>query len=139
MEETLIAKAKKCRYCGEPVGQGRKDKTYCSDACKSEYNNQHKEKLPEFIAEINNILLKNRKILKECLAEKDTCKMRVRDLGGRGFNFKFTTAERINLSDGDCYYFCYEMGYLLLDNETRVLIVQDDTMVRLTGPAYPAN
>ncbi|MFD2871962.1 hypothetical protein ACFS5N_05750 [Mucilaginibacter ximonensis] len=137
MPETSTTAAKVCNYCGGPVGQGRSDKKYCSDACKSEANNQNK--LPEYIPTINNILIKNWKILKECLGDKDTCKMRVRDLGGRGFNFKFATAERINDSDGECYYFVYDMGYLLLDDETRVLIVQDDTMVRLSGPAYPAN
>jgi len=135
MEEILTATAKKCRYCGEPLKPGRKDKTFCNDSCKSEFNN-NKPKLPEFVTDINSILLKNWKILKDCLGDKDKYKMRVRDLNGRGFNFKFTTAERINDSDGLCYYFVYDMGYLLLDEETRVLIVQDDMMVRLTGPAY---
>jgi predicted nucleic acid-binding Zn ribbon protein len=135
MEEITTATVKPCDLCGKPVGKGRSDKKYCSDACKTEANNQNK--LPEYISAINNILVKNWKILKDCLGTQDKCKMRVRDLGGRGFNFKFTTAERINVGDGECYYFVYDMGYLLLDEETRVLIVQDDTMVRLTGPAYP--
>lgn len=136
MEETSTTTAKLCDFCGSPVGKGRSDKKYCSEACRSEANNQNK--LPEFIPAINNILVKNWKILKDCLGTKDRCKMRVRDLGGRGFNFKFTTAERLNDGDGYCYYFCYDMGYMLVDEETRVVIVQDDTMVRLTGPAYPA-
>jgi YHS domain-containing protein len=134
MEDTSIATVKLCDYCGGPVGKGRSDKKYCSDACKSEFNNQNK--LPAFVADINGIILKNWKILKACLGSQDRCKMRVRDLGGRGFNFKFSTSERVNDTDGEVYYFCYDRGYKLVDDETRVIIVRDDNMVRLTGPAY---
>ena len=81
MEETLIAKS--CLNCGENVGPGRKDKKYCSDACKTEYNNMLNEQkrgeqkqreeltVPDFIKKIQDILLRNRLILDTMLREGD--------------------------------------------------------------------
>jgi predicted nucleic acid-binding Zn ribbon protein len=133
MEEKL------CLNCGGPVGPGRKDKKYCSEACKTEYNNRQKEPpvmIPDFIPEINKFLLNNWKILHDCLGNKDTCKMRVRDLSGRNYNFKFFTAERVNDQDEEVYYFCYDVGYKLVEDGDKVIIVQSDNMVRLNGPAH---
>jgi len=139
MEETLIAEDKKCLNCNEPVGPGRKDKKYCSEACKTEYNNKQKEPaqvIPAFIPEINKMLLNNWKILHDCLTGKGGyCKMRRRDLELRGFNFMFFTSERPNEQDGNVYYFCYDVGYKLVRDDTQVVIVQNDGMVRLSGPA----
>lgn len=79
MGQELTAQMKLCDYCGQPIKSGRSDRKYCSDACKSEYNNQEKrkarelekpEELPEFISAINSIIIKNWRILKELLAIK---------------------------------------------------------------------
>ncbi|MBB5395138.1 DUF2116 family Zn-ribbon domain-containing protein [Mucilaginibacter sp. AK015] len=139
---------KTCLNCGEPVGPGRRDKKYCSEPCKTEYNNRQKEqktpvaetRVPPFIGEINQILTANWKVLKDCLGTKDTCRMRVRDLSGRGFNFKYFTSERLNEYNDDVYYFCYDMGYkfVTINDEQKVVIVQNEQMVRLTGPAFQA-
>ena len=84
MENTSTAETKKCVNCGEPVGPGRKDKQYCSDPCKTEFNNKKTAKkrlekiepeigVPEFISGINDILLNNRRILDECLGSSEKC------------------------------------------------------------------
>lgn len=131
---------KTCLNCGQPVGPGRKDKKYCSEACKTEYNNKLKEPsivIPAFIPEVNKILLSNWKILHDCLTgQGGYCKMRVRDLNGRGFNFKYFTSERVNDQDGEVYYFCYDVGYKMVKDDTWAVLVQNDAMVRLNGPAY---
>src|SRR5579863_1524191 len=133
MEETLTA-TKTCLNCGEKVGPGRKDKKYCSEACKTEYNNKLNEQkreaakprqepsLPTFIGDIQQILIKNREILDKCLG-KDRNQLRVekRDLHGRGFNFKYITSRAPTLEDKG-YCFCYELGYKEVEND-RVIIV----------------
>lgn len=135
MEEKL------CLNCQKPVGPGRSDKKYCSDLCKTEYNNRQKEPapvVPAFVAEINKIILNNWKILHECRDGKTSLPMKVSELNGRNFNFKFFTSERVNELNGEVYYFCYDEGYKYVESETKVIIVQNDQMVRLSGPAFPA-
>src|ERR1700743_1282918 len=57
-----------CLNCGETVGQGRKDKKYCSPECRTDYNNklnrekqkakkQEEPSLPTFIGDIQQILI----------------------------------------------------------------------------------
>ncbi|MFI5161948.1 MAG: hypothetical protein ACHQHN_11760 [Sphingobacteriales bacterium] len=130
---------KTCLNCDQPVGPGRKDKKYCSEACKTEYNNKQKEPsitIPAFIPDVNKILLNNWKILHDCLAGQPYCKMRARDFIGRGYNPKYFTAERINDHDEEVYRFCYDIGYKVVEDGEKVVIVQNDNMVRLSGPAY---
>lgn len=135
--------AKICLNCGEPVGPGRSDKKYCSNECKSDFQNKEKKALrepplPDFIAEINKILGNNWRILNDCLGTKDSVRMKPLDLSGRGFNFKFYTSERFNLYNDDVYDFCYDMGYKIIGEgeERRVVIVRNTEMVRLSGPAF---
>lgn len=138
---------KTCLNCGQPVGPGRKDKKYCTEACKTEYNNRQKEQqkesiapaIPEFIAEINSILANNWRILTECLGSKETVRMRTTDLSGRGFNYKFYTSERFNKYNDDVYNFCYDMGYKVVEegDDRKVVIVRNSDVVRLSGPAHP--
>jgi predicted nucleic acid-binding Zn ribbon protein len=137
---------KVCLDCGTPIKVGRSDKKFCDNTCRTNYNNRQKEQkqstevsLPPFIVELNQILVTNWKILKDCIGGKDTCRMRVRDLSGRGFNFKYFTSERLNDYNDDVYYFCYDMGYkfVTVNDEQKVVIVQNEQMVRLTGPAFP--
>ena len=129
---------KRCLNCGEPVGAGRRDKKYCSEPCRTEYNNKQKEPtliIPGFVIEINKIILNNWKILHDCLAGKPFCKMKVSDLDRRNFNFKFFTSERVNEQDGDVYYFCYDVGFKLVKEETWAIVVKNENMARLSGPA----
>ena len=135
---------KTCLDCGQPIKVGRSDKKFCDDTCRTSYNNRQKEqkqepaeqKLPAYITDINEILADNWRILKECLGNHETCLMKVRDLSGRKFSFKFFTSERINDGDQDVYYFCYDMGYKYVEEDRKVVIVQSSKEVKLTGEAY---
>lgn len=130
---------KTCPNCGENVGPGRKDKKYCSEACRTEYHNnlqeqkrsekkQQEPSLPTFIGEIQQILIKNREILDSCLGrDRNQLRMEKRDLQGRGFNFKYITSQAPTLEDKG-YCFCYELGYKEVENE-RVIIVRREREV----------
>jgi len=139
MEETLVSTSRTCLNCGEDVGPGRKDKKYCSEACKTEYNNKRTEQerqaqkqvqelsLPDFIGKIQNILIRNREILDRCLGDQDSRRLEKRDLEGLGFNFKYITSQAPTLEDKG-YCFCYELGYREVGND-RVIIVRREREV----------
>jgi hypothetical protein len=111
---------RKCEECGETI-RGRIDKKFCSDLCRNAFNNKLNSDSNNFVRNINNILRKNRRILEELLhGEKITIpKQKMID---KGFNFSYHT----NLSTtktNNTYRFCYEYGYLPLENEI-ILIVK---------------
>ncbi len=125
---------KLCLDCGTPIRVGRMDKKFCDDTCRTNYNNNNREKIakppvaneipevsiPDFIKSINEALLNNRRILNEFLGDADTKRIKSRDLGGRGFNFKFTTS--CDSSSGDDYWFCYELGYRVGDDDWLIVV-----------------
>ena len=126
-----IMEERTCLNCGGPLGPGRKDKKYCSEACKTEYNNNRNEQkkaapeigVSDYIAKVQAILTRNREILDTCLKEGNgKTKFEKRDLDGRGFIFKFITSQAPTL-DGDLYNFCFEMGYKEVDND-RVIVIR---------------
>jgi hypothetical protein len=138
MEEILTAKA--CLNCGDRVGPGRKDKKYCSEACKTEYHNKLTEQkrearkqeeeisLPDFIKKIQDILLHNREIMDAMLRDGEGRKrFEKRDLLGRGFNVKYFTSQAPT-TEGEIYCFCFEMGYKDVEDE-RVIIIRREREV----------
>ena len=113
---------KKCLECGRPV-YGRVDKKFCSDGCRNAFNNKQKAASTNYIRNVNNILSKNRRILLDLNPTGKTKKHRDQLLK-KGFDFDYYT-NVYRTKAGDEYRFCYEQGYLLLD-EGFVLIVQRD-------------
>ncbi|MEM6736856.1 MAG: hypothetical protein AAGC64_07915 [Bacteroidota bacterium] len=113
-------KDKVCPECGNPVF-GRVDKKFCSDACRNAYNNRANSSTTKLIRQINNTLVKNRRILMELNpnGKKKTHRDR---LLKKGFDFDFFT-NSYTTKAGDTYHFCYEHGYLELD-EGYVLLVE---------------
>ena len=115
-------KANTCMECGKKV-KGRADKKFCDDFCRNSYNNKLNSDSNGLVRNINNILRKNRRILEEILPESEekakTTKERMLE---KGFQFKYITHTYKN-KQGNIYYFCYEYGYLLLENDW-VLVVK---------------
>lgn len=110
-----------CLECGEPFN-GRVDKKFCSDLCRNSYNNSINSDSTSFVRNITNTLRKNRRILASNL-KGETSKITVQKLKDLGFNFNYYT--NINTTKTNNHYiFCYEYGYLLLENEW-VLIVKN--------------
>lgn len=110
---------KTCLECGYEI-VGRSDKRFCSDQCRSAYNNRINTEMLQCIRNTNNILKKNRRILSQLNQEGKTKvhKERLLDLG---FRFEYMT-ERYITRKGTTYYFCYEQGYLPLDNNWFILV-----------------
>ncbi len=115
---------KKCLACNKPL-HGRTDKKFCNDYCRNVYNNSLKSMNSGPIRNINNVLLKNRKILSQLLNNEDMAKTTKEKLLQHGFNFKYITHSYTN-KKGNVYFFCYEFGYLPLDGDWFLVVKRKD-------------
>ena len=71
---------------------------------------------------INNALGKNRRILEELLPDaEETAKANKEKLLQKGFLFKYVTHLYTN-KKGNTYYFCYDYGYLPLENDWYLIV-----------------
>jgi len=110
---------KKCIYCEEKL-QGRSDRKFCSDQCRALYHNKNKKEKEKAVIHINQVLKKNRNILKKLNpVGKTTIPKHFLDL--QGFDFRFYT--HIYKTKNSTYFFCYEYGYMPLPNENKVVII----------------
>ena len=108
-----------CPICGDQL-TGRIDKKFCSDQCRAEYNNKQNQYSNNYIRQVNRILRKNRRIMIE-LNPLGKTKIPKKKLVNKGFNFKYFT-NIYRTKTGNTYYFCYEQGYLSLDNGFYALV-----------------
>ncbi|CAN5536161.1 hypothetical protein BH11BAC5_BH11BAC5_26890 [soil metagenome] len=117
--------AKTCLTCGKPL-KGRTDKKFCDDYCRNGYNNQLKATDNNYVRNINNALRKNRRILEALLPEKEEMAKTTKDkLLHKEFQFKYITHTYIN-KKGNTYFFCYEYGYLPLENDWFLIVRRRD-------------
>jgi hypothetical protein len=116
---------KKCPECGEAI-KGRVDKRFCSDLCRNSYNNRSNSDTNNYMRNINNILRKNRRIL-EALNPDGKIKISKEKLSSKGFNFNYHTNTYLT-KNGNQYFFCYEYGYLPLENDFYALVKKQDWM-----------
>ena len=112
----ITEEVKTCMACGDKL-KGRIDKKFCDDYCRNNYNNQLKTRgrQNKIIKSINDMLLKNRKILESIITE-DTAKANREKLLGLGFQFKYIT-HHYTTKAGKVYSYCYDYGYLPLEND----------------------
>lgn len=113
---------KYCLDCGE-VLHGRADKKFCNDQCRNNYNNQLNSNASNLVRNINNILRRNRRILEE-LNPAGKTKTTLQKLASKGFNFEYFTS-LYQTQKGSTYHFCYEYGYLPLDNDEFLLVKKE--------------
>jgi len=116
-----------CLNCGKAV-KGRADKKFCDDYCRNNYNNQAKTETSTvtLVRNINNYLGKNRRILKSLLPDaEEMAKVHQDKLLLHGFQFKFHTHSYTN-KKGQTYFFCYEYGYLPLENGWYLLVRREE-------------
>ncbi len=111
---------KTCQQCGTQL-RGRTDKKFCDDLCRTTFNN-HRKTDTQQVRNINSMLRKNRKVL-EALTPDTEGKVRTtkRKLQDKGFFFGYHT-HTYTTRNGNTYYFCYEYGFLPIDNDHVVLI-----------------
>ncbi|MGF7082800.1 hypothetical protein [Mucilaginibacter sp. UYCu711] len=88
-----------CLECSEPYKVTREDRKFCSDMCRTAYNNRRRKEQPpeqtaasvvdwrpDFYQQINSIIARNRYIM-EYLISMDFRAIDRHDLEGYGFNF----------------------------------------------------
>jgi len=108
-----------CRECGNRL-MGRVDQKFCSDQCRNTYNNKVNKDETAFMKNVGRQLKKNRRILKE-LNPQGKAKVKKHTLLSKGFSFKYFT-NVYRTKEGKVYYFCFEYGYLALDNDFFALV-----------------
>lgn len=111
-----------CPECGRIV-LGRHDKRFCSDLCRNAHNNKINRQANNLIRNVNNILKKNRRIL-EKIAPNGKAKTNRQKLNQLGFDFTLHTSIYTTKA-GATYYFCYDYGYLELDNDWFAIVKKD--------------
>ncbi|HRI78071.1 MAG TPA: hypothetical protein PLR06_00935 [Cyclobacteriaceae bacterium] len=114
---------RKCIECNNTV-MGRIDKKFCSDQCRSTYYNRLHSDVNGYVRNINNVLRKNRRILDE-LNPGGKIKVPARWLKERGFDFRYHTGT-YKTRDGVVYYYCYEQGYLPIEKNYVLLVLNQD-------------
>ena len=109
-----------CQFCKAEL-KGRGDKKFCDDQCRTAYNNRLKADVSH-MRNVNNILRKNRLIMKELVPEPEG-KIRVTEqkLTDKGFNFYYHT-HVYHTQTGNAYHFCYEYGYQKLESGFYLLV-----------------
>lgn len=118
-----IAEIRKCLECGA-VLKGRVDKKFCNDYCRNNFNNRQKSigSHSSLVRNINNALMRNRKVLESLLREgEETAKANKDKLLRLGFHFRYMT-HTYTTRTGKTYYYCYDHGYLPLDNDWYLIV-----------------
>jgi len=110
-----------CQECGEAI-KGRSDKKFCSDDCRNTYNNRLNSDQHNYMRKVNNILRRNRRILASLNPDGKTKATRSQMLK-EGFNFNYFTSI-YTTKYGKTYYFCYEQGYLPIDQQACALVIR---------------
>jgi len=108
-----------CLFCGERI-IGRTDKKFCDSECRNSYNNKIKRESEKLIIKTNSTLRKNRTILKQFNPEGKTT-IRTEYLLKLGFDFRYHTHTYTTKNNNE-YHFCYEYGYLNLDDEKTLIV-----------------
>lgn len=108
-----------CLHCGRRL-IGRADKKFCDTHCRSAFHQKDKKGVEALIRSINYHLRKNRRILKE-LNPNGKVRCHHKTLIDKGFDFDLHTSVYKN-KEGKAYFFCYEYGYLPLENDYFFLV-----------------
>jgi hypothetical protein len=114
---------KTCIECQTTI-KGRVDKKFCSDQCRSSYNNRLNSDETSYVRNINNILRKNRRILLELNPDGKNRVSRDK-LKAKGFDFQHFTSI-YKTKDGAQYFYCYEQGYLPMEKDFFLLVVKKE-------------
>ena len=114
---------KTCAECGEKI-VGRADKKFCSDGCRNAFNYQRNRPSSNYVRNVTNILKRNRKILEE-LNPTGKRKLPKDKLSEKGFNFTYHTQIHTTRKGGN-YTFCFEQGYLELEDGWLLLVRRDE-------------
>lgn len=110
---------KLCLYCNESLS-GRSDKKFCDDQCRSSHFQKTKTEVSDSFKLINKVLKNNRLILIRLNPSGKTKTTRAMMMTA-GFDLNFHT-HLFTTSTGNTYVFCYDYGYLELQNNEFLLV-----------------
>ena len=113
---------KSCLECNEKL-LGREDKKFCSDGCRNAYNNKMNKDSTNLMRNINNKLRKNYRILSDLNPDGKAKTTRTKLLS-KGFDFEFLTSI-YNTKTGNAYFFVYDQGYRILEDDYYMLVKKD--------------
>lgn len=108
------------RYCQNCCRQfsGRADKKFCSDSCRTMYNNRIYRKRFGELTRIDRILKKNHAIIDRLYSSGER-KIDFTELFGMGFNFDYITSLRENPDKSSSFIIgCYDYSYVIDRNGT---------------------
>ncbi len=114
-----------CIECQEPLN-GRCDKKFCDDNCRTAYNNRVKSQETNFVRNVNNILRRNRRILRHFFS-LESPRVRREQLTETGFLFSYFT--RVHTVGKEKYTFVYEYGFMEISPDEILLVKSDDPPV----------
>ena len=112
-----------CKECETPLS-GRRDQKFCGDYCRNTFNNRLNEDSSNYMRRINNILRKNRRILEKLNPDGKKTVDGI-TMAEDGFNFHYYT-NIYTTKKGSEYIFCYDQGYLKLDDNQYMLVHKQD-------------
>jgi len=113
---------RECLACSKAL-RGRSDQKFCSDYCRNTYNNKVNASSRNLVRNTNNRLRKNYKILREVCPDKMK-KVSRSKLYGLGYDFNYMTSIYTTKA-GKIYYYCYDMGYTVLEEELLLVVKRD--------------
>jgi predicted nucleic acid-binding Zn ribbon protein len=117
-----------CQECGTPL-KGRRDQKFCADYCRNQFNNRIYAQKWAIQRQINRILLNNQRILAQLLFNEKKRNVLERELYNRGFNFEFHTHRKMT-KKGQVYIFCYDYGYLRLNEQQLYIVHQNNSTIQ---------
>ncbi len=119
----VMENEKTCKFCNKAL-IGRADKKFCDSECRSSYYNALNRNANNFMRKINRTLSKNRRILKK-LNPDGKATIHKNQLIKLKFDFNYHT-NTYQTKAGKVYYFCYDQGYLPLDNGYFALVERQE-------------
>ncbi len=110
-------------YCNKKM-QGRTDKKFCSNHCRSSYHNAIYGNRTNYMRRINALLLRNRKILSDLFVlQRKGAPIPLSELYIKGFTPQHFTHQAKH-SSKSIYNYCYEFGYSQVGKDA-VKIIQE--------------
>lgn len=103
-----MSEQKNCMLCGKHL-LGRTDKKYCGNYCRNTYNNKVNRQSKLAMQTAQNILSRNRRILREVIGESKITQIHTSVLLSKGYHFDYLTCVRKS-SRGEEHKYCYEFN-----------------------------
>jgi hypothetical protein len=113
---------KLCLECGKPLGAGRSDRRFCNEACKTKFHNNQKIFEYAEIKKIENILKRNRRVLKRLLGDEREKVVSYEKLLKLGFEFGYYTHHRKSAVKKYEYTYCFDYGYRIADDASYKIV-----------------